>query len=206
MIIFFFITRFVDPETGAILSTSTDTDIFWAVRGGGGGTFGIVTAFTYKLHHDSEMAVINCYSPILDDKGNAMGRAFLKKFNDLLTTSLAPQWGGYVLMTPDESNGNNGSILFVLNHFGQWGSDSFLSLQPFLDYAGDYCYSQKNVSSFLEYEITTYDPLYYENYIFNTLMQPDSFTDEFYDFIEDFVVGENAVDAGTGCTGALIGG
>lgn len=199
-------TRFVDPETGGVLSTSSNTDIFWAVRGGGGGTFGIVTAFTYKLHYDSKMVVLSCYSPVIDDKGNDAGRVFLKKFNDLLTTTLAPEWGGYQILGQSTENGNNGSILLFLNHFGEWGSDSYQTIEPFTQFAGPYCYSVKNVSSFYEYEKDTYDPLYYDNYIFNTLMQHDSFTDEFYDFAENLVTGYHGMELGAGCTGTLLGG
>jgi len=32
------------------VSSSNETDLFWAVRGGGGGTFGVVTSIKYKLH------------------------------------------------------------------------------------------------------------------------------------------------------------
>ena len=31
-------------------SFTTDTSLFWAIRGGGGGTWGVVISFTFKLH------------------------------------------------------------------------------------------------------------------------------------------------------------
>jgi FAD/FMN-containing dehydrogenase len=30
---------------------SNDTSLFWVIRGGGGGTWGVVTQFTFKLHY-----------------------------------------------------------------------------------------------------------------------------------------------------------
>lgn len=42
--------RFNDVRT-VIANRSTNADLFWAVRGGTGNNFGVVTAVTYKLHH-----------------------------------------------------------------------------------------------------------------------------------------------------------
>lgn len=38
-------------------SQGLDKDLFWALRGGGGGNFGIVTAYTFKLHVVPELSV-----------------------------------------------------------------------------------------------------------------------------------------------------
>lgn len=37
----------------------THSDLFWASRGGGGGNFGIVTSFIFKVHPISDVAVYN---------------------------------------------------------------------------------------------------------------------------------------------------
>ena len=38
-------------ELDGVTSHSNDTSLFWAIRGGGGGTWGVVTDFTFGLHY-----------------------------------------------------------------------------------------------------------------------------------------------------------
>lgn len=200
-------TRLWDSHTQVFYQTS-NTDIFWAVRGGGGSTYGIVTAFTYKLHYDSKMVTLTCYSPVFDSQGHDVGRPFLQTFNNLLP-SLAPEWGGYEIITQgsDPKQGTLGTILLVLNHFGPYGSSSFNTIAPFRSEIEKHCLL-KNVSNFLEYEITAHDDLYTRNYIYNTLMQPDSFTPEWYNFMYSMMTDPalEQIKTGVGCTGVLVGG
>ncbi|XP_053374586.1 uncharacterized protein LOC123560760 [Mercenaria mercenaria] len=201
-------TVLVDTETGTT-HTTTDTDIFWAVRGGGGSTYGIVTAFTYKLHNDSKMVKVTCYSPIYNALGQDVGRPIIQAFDNLASTTLAPEWGGYEIITSsgDPKAGTEGTVLLVLNHFGEWGSPSFNTLGPFIPIAEKHCAFQ-NMSNFLEYEIESKDALFYRTYVYNTLLQPNSFTPEYYNFMYRMFNEPNVarLQAGVGCTGTLIGG
>ena len=38
-----------------------DNSLFWALRGGGGGTWGAITAMTVKLHLPRNDCTVNCY-------------------------------------------------------------------------------------------------------------------------------------------------
>ena len=197
-------TTYVDADTG-VTRTSTDNDIFWAVRGGGGSTYGIVTAFTYKLHNDSKMVQALCYSPIYDAAGQDVGRSVLQEFDNLASTTLAPEWGGYEIITNsgDPKTGSKGTFFWSLNHFGEWGSPSFNTIGNF----SRHC-SFVNKTSFLDYELGAHDDLFYRQYIFNSLLQPNSFTPEYYNFMyatfQDPIL--PVLKAGIGCTGTLIGG
>lgn len=200
-------TTVIDTESGRS-QHSYNTDIFWAVRGGGGSTYGIVTAFTYKLHYDSKMVKVTCYSPVYDSFGTDVGRPFLEAF-DKLASSLAPEWGGYEIITSgsDPIKNTRGTILLVLNHFGEWGSPSFNTFAPFEPIAQTHC-KFENVSDFLEYEVTANDALYFRSYIFNSLIQPSSFRAEYYNFMYSMFTDPQIekIQAGIGCTGTLIGG
>ena len=69
-------TRYRD---GNVVSSS-DTDLLWALRGGGGGTFGIVTKFTYKLHYaPNQFVVMDCLMPMYYNSVNTE-RHFLQDF------------------------------------------------------------------------------------------------------------------------------
>ncbi|XP_052820762.1 uncharacterized protein LOC128246541 [Mya arenaria] len=200
-------TVHVDPDTGA-RSISQDTDIFWALRGGGGATFGIVTAFTYKIHKDSRMVRLACISAFKDANGNDVGRLFLKTFNDLLSTTLAPEWGGYQILSAKGSPiyHTPSGVFLYLNHFGEWGSPSFHTIDPFLNKYRGQC-QLDNRTDFLDYEKDTKDALYTNSYVFSTFMQPGGFTDDFYDFTYDMLLANHSgLPIEMGCTGTLIGG
>jgi hypothetical protein len=47
-------------------SASRDPDLFWALRGGGGGNFGVVTSFTFATHALSQLSVFSLTWPWSD--------------------------------------------------------------------------------------------------------------------------------------------
>jgi FAD/FMN-containing dehydrogenase len=52
-------TTRTDPEGRTIFDT--DTELFWALRGGGAGPWGIVTALTIKLHRNRNNCTASCF-------------------------------------------------------------------------------------------------------------------------------------------------
>ena len=74
-------------------------DLFWALRGGGGGTWGVVTSVTYKTHPSTPFsgALLLVNSTNVDSTQNLLGEMIR------LTPSLVEQgYGGYALGTPNQ--------------------------------------------------------------------------------------------------------
>lgn len=189
-------------HTNGTTHASSDVDLFWALRGGGGGTFGVVTKFTYKLHHaPPSWVIMACYMPMYY-LGKDYGLSYLQDINNLLATTLPTEWGGYQIISSNPYPtlpSSKGSITLVMNHVGEWGSVSFNAILPFANKYNQSCHF-RNVSRFLDYSNST-DPIYYPNYIFNTLVQPESLTDTYYHYLLNETLAERF-----GCTGTMIGG
>ncbi|HWM26321.1 MAG TPA: FAD-binding oxidoreductase [Chthoniobacterales bacterium] len=76
----------VVDATGAQLTASptVNPDLFWALRGGGGGNFGIVTEFTFKVHPVNRVI------------------AFRLVWPNNFPTSVLREWQKFALSAPDE--------------------------------------------------------------------------------------------------------
>ena len=51
-----------DVYNGEFHQYIENDDLFWALRGGGGGTWGIITSMTIKLHKPRNECETNCYT------------------------------------------------------------------------------------------------------------------------------------------------
>ncbi|KAK2762248.1 hypothetical protein FQN54_001258 [Arachnomyces sp. PD_36] len=94
-------------------------DLFWALRGGGGGTFGVVTSVTLRAYPDvpSMSSQIGFYRPVADD---AYWDA-VRDFYAFLPTMVDAGVSGYVIVTPQQVSENGttmalgGAQLFFVN-------------------------------------------------------------------------------------------
>lgn len=193
---------------GSVTSTN-NSDIFWALRGGGGGTFGIVTNFTFKLHYPaSGVATFDCSYPIVRSDETEIGHIVLKKMVSMLQ-NLPTEWGGYLIGsgTPN-ADSSWGSIMLAMNHYGSYDAPtrSYMDeLKNFHPEWQQYC-AYKRLNTFLEYESTPKDPPYVSTYLLNTLMQEDSFTDDWIQYIFTTLATKLPQPGIVTFTGILIGG
>ena len=199
----------IEDVHGHIHLSTLNADLFWALRGGGGGTFGIVTKFTFKLHYaPKQFTTMTCWRPILNGTTN-VGYDYMHDINYQLGTTLPADWGGYEVFSGyklPQYPSTTGSILVYMNHAGEYGSPTFNVILPFYNKNQQYC-SFRNFTTYLEMANST-DPLYYHTVVFNTLMQPNSFTDDYYNFVfnASLQYSANNRDGAFGCTGTMIGG
>ena len=52
----------VTQAEGGLAEWSEDTELFWAVRGGGAGPWGVVTHLTVKMHRARQECAESCYT------------------------------------------------------------------------------------------------------------------------------------------------
>ncbi len=104
----------------------TNADLFWALRGGGGGTFGIVTHMTYKLHPSTPI-VHTHFSLGKYAKNSAYVRKFLSYWVSVVPT-LDTRFGGrFSSDSVDLFFAGNlfAANLRFLNAFEQWVEEEF---------------------------------------------------------------------------------
>ena len=83
-----------------VVNHACEPDLFWALKGGGGGTFGIVTRITLATHVLPE--TFGAVQLKIQAHSNDAYRRLLARFVDLYATNLCnPHWGETVHIRPD---------------------------------------------------------------------------------------------------------
>jgi FAD/FMN-containing dehydrogenase len=85
-----------------VANACANEDLFWALKGGGGGTFGVITRLTLRTHPLPEFFG-GAWGEIKADSDAAFGR-LIARFLAFYATSLAnPHWGEQVAVRSDNS-------------------------------------------------------------------------------------------------------
>ncbi|KAK7484359.1 hypothetical protein BaRGS_00024364, partial [Batillaria attramentaria] len=138
-------------------TTSNDTSLFWAIRGGGGGTWGVVTDFTFKLHYAPKRFRRVAASWALTYMGTDIGSDTIRFVIQELA-KLSRNWGGYVTVYGGQLvPGVVGSINIFLNHFGSDDDPSSDEVDALLKHnvtGNQFAASDVRYDTFLEYENT----------------------------------------------------
>jgi len=75
-------------------------DLFWALRGGGGGTFGVVTSMTLLAHPEPRLS--GWISGPITAKSDAAFRELIQRYVEFCGSTLStPVWGEGVILNPD---------------------------------------------------------------------------------------------------------
>lgn len=110
-----------------IANACTNPDLFWALKGGGGGTFGVVSKLTLRVRDLPELAgaAIFTVKASSDDAYRRLVRQFVGFYRDALFND---HWGEQVHFSPDNK------LEIVLVYLGLTGEQSRKVWQPFLDW------------------------------------------------------------------------
>ncbi|XP_061190264.1 uncharacterized protein LOC133198134 [Saccostrea echinata] len=190
-------------------SNVSDSEFFWAIAGGGGGTFGVSTRLLFKLHMPPEKVfkLVIIY-PMNTVYGEDVFEQVTGKIKELFTNDLPNEWGGYLIFDGNTDEYlSKGHVTFVLNHLGSNTTASYKYLQSLIEFLPNKRYfSATEYQTFLEYEETITDAQYYLTFVYNSLIPSSNLTEEFRDYIRQTVFIKPTPNSGTGYTATLIGG
>ena len=85
-----------------IVNDCNDADLFWALKGGGGGTFGVLTRLTLRTH--DLPAFFGAAAGIIQARSNAAFARLIERFIGFYRDSLFnPHWGEQVKLGPNNT-------------------------------------------------------------------------------------------------------
>jgi FAD/FMN-containing dehydrogenase len=112
-----------------IANACTNPDLFWALKGGGGGTFGVVTRLTLKTHElaDRGGAAIFTVKAMSGPAFRELIRKFIAVYAERLFN---PHWGGRIFLR------GNDVLAIEMVSYGLDKAAAQAVWQPFLDWVG----------------------------------------------------------------------
>lgn len=202
-------TMTITDKDGKVTQTD-NTDLFWAIRGGGGG-FGVVTQYIIQLHpeRDGYTQFFAMYKFMSETTEEVYATHILTTYVEQVLPHMH-DWGGY-LITGSPSP-PPGIILFSLLHNGKADDIVKAQVAPLNEIKredGKILSFYKEFDSFWDYQEPISDPVNNPLYMDGRFSQPEFLTRQ---FVEDFVTlskdvafrGEEYADVG--CTIIHLGG
>lgn len=122
---------------------STNSDLFWALRGGGGGNFGVVTSFTFQAHQVSSLSLFTLYWPwsnaaaVVDGWQNWAPQAPDELWSNCVLEATSNKNAGPVVLANGVYVGNvtslNALLTQLINRVGTAPSSRYASSAGLLD-------------------------------------------------------------------------
>jgi hypothetical protein len=110
-----------------IANACTNPDLFWALKGGGGGTFGVVSKMTLRMHDLPEFfgTVSFTVKAASDDSYRRLLREFVSFYQEHLFND---HWGEQAHVNPDNT------LVIAMSSYGMDAEQAKKVWQPFLDW------------------------------------------------------------------------
>ncbi len=114
-----------------VVNSARDPDLFWALKGGGGGTFGVVTRFTLATQDLPDRFgaldwVVRAHS---DDAFRQLIAKFLEHY---ATTLFNPHWGEQARVTPERQ------LRLSMVFQGKTSAEAEAAFKPLVDYVASH--------------------------------------------------------------------
>ncbi|KAK7051653.1 hypothetical protein VNI00_004632 [Paramarasmius palmivorus] len=136
----------VVAASGEVLTANafTNPDLFWALRGGGGGTFGVVTSVTYRTHERTPVGAALLQS---DFSSPAVAKQVTSEFLRIIPSLADSGWGGYSRF----SNESFSAILMAPNATLADANATFASFNDLLQSTSNGSVTTTTYDSFLKW-------------------------------------------------------
>jgi len=126
--------RIVVADGSALTASATEnSDLFWALRGGGGGSWGVITQITYKIHPKEPTCQVMMTFPM---GPGLMGRAekAAAAYGHILVSGDDKMGGGEFIPFADPAGGT-GLLTMYMRYRGS-RAEARVALKPLLDLKG----------------------------------------------------------------------
>ena len=161
-----------------VANACTDPDLFWALKGGGGGSFGVVTRLTLKTHKLADRAGAAIFT--VKAMSGVAFRDLIRKFVGVYAERLCnPHWGESVHFQRDDAL----SVAMVSHGLDKAAAQA--AWQPFLDWIAaspqDYRLSRKPVIADMPAR-NWWDAEFHKKYLPDTIIsdpRPNARSDDF---------------------------
>ena len=120
----------VIEDESAVVETRYDGKLFWALRGGGGGTFAVVVHYVLKLHPAPESYVLASVTGVLNEIHADIVKEGIEIY-DRWVRNAPTHWGGIIAAS-------NGFFVIRMLKLGHWDEKVELELGPFLNFQSRY--------------------------------------------------------------------
>ncbi|XP_041349032.1 FAD-linked oxidoreductase apf9-like [Gigantopelta aegis] len=190
--------------------TVLDGDLLWAIRGGGGGVWGVIINFTFRLHSKPPQVVVSNHYFSFIQSGAVPGRQTLKDLFRIIQR-LPSRWGGYLIFNNEKSKDIPnawGYVQLALNHFGPWNLSSRAAVDEVVNLTPLQLKDIKNKTSYWEFgqgagaQAPSKVRLYLAgSFLLNDSAKFDKWVDAMVDRMTDI-----RVPYTSGCVGTMIGG